>query len=230
MLLQPIWHQVSAKTKQLIDDLKSLNMLLQYLISVDPVSFYSFLETFRESCLINQFKETWLLLDAANIVFAQAKERVFKSNIATKATIRGKTTVNIATTTIGGNKYSPNMEIPPKWKALLQILKEIELERSDKNAIFAGNILILAPDGKTASQIRQITFKPTPSINDLKAILIRQLETYLKWKDDLKKVSKNISSERCEEIFKRKKEMYGFPEDDLEGFEGGKQGNLLAYL
>lgn len=42
--LQPIWHQLSAKTRRLSRDLKELRWLLDYLISYDAVDFHEYLE------------------------------------------------------------------------------------------------------------------------------------------------------------------------------------------
>ncbi len=47
--LDPIWHKVSAKTKQLVGDLTTLRNLLNYLLTYDCVTFNSYLETILAS-------------------------------------------------------------------------------------------------------------------------------------------------------------------------------------
>jgi DNA excision repair protein ERCC-4 len=120
--LDPIWHQASSKTKQIVQDLKTLRTLTHYLVSYDAVTFYSFLETIRAANSLaktggfRQNLHSWLLLDSANVVFACAKERVFLTK-----------------------NQQPMIEEHPKWKALVAILREIEEERRASNRSFAGN-------------------------------------------------------------------------------------------
>ncbi|KAH6575624.1 hypothetical protein BASA60_004927 [Batrachochytrium salamandrivorans] len=76
--LDPIWHRVSSKTKQLVGDLRVLRQLLTYLASYDAVTFYSFLETImaaNAAATTSIYKHgatesPWLLLDAAHTVFS----------------------------------------------------------------------------------------------------------------------------------------------------------------
>lgn len=45
--LDPLWHQLGAKTKSLVQDLKILRTLLQYLSQYDCVTFLNLLESLR---------------------------------------------------------------------------------------------------------------------------------------------------------------------------------------
>ncbi|KAA1127194.1 hypothetical protein PGTUg99_030419 [Puccinia graminis f. sp. tritici] len=82
--LNPIWHRVSFKTKQLVSDLKTLRQLLSYLLAFDCITFYRFLETIL---VANSPKETaagprqnesqWLFTSAADTIFSVAKNRVY---------------------------------------------------------------------------------------------------------------------------------------------------------
>ncbi|KAM4024933.1 DNA repair endonuclease XPF-like isoform 2-T2 [Anomaloglossus baeobatrachus] len=47
--LDPLWHQLGAKTKSLVQDLKILRTLLQYLSQYDCVTFLNLLESMRAS-------------------------------------------------------------------------------------------------------------------------------------------------------------------------------------
>lgn len=46
MLVDPVWHQLSAKTKQLIADLKTLRNMLQYVFQVFYIYFAAGLNGF----------------------------------------------------------------------------------------------------------------------------------------------------------------------------------------
>ncbi|KAF8871579.1 hypothetical protein BD779DRAFT_1453779 [Infundibulicybe gibba] len=93
--LDPVWHKVGPKTKQLVSDLGTLRRLLYYLISYDPLQFHAYLETLITSNTVNaaggikQHQSPWLLTDAANTIFQVAKRRCYlttsTSNVPTTA-------------------------------------------------------------------------------------------------------------------------------------------------
>lgn len=47
--LDPLWHQLRAKTKTLVQDLKVLRVLLLYLTQYDCVTFLNLLESLHSS-------------------------------------------------------------------------------------------------------------------------------------------------------------------------------------
>lgn len=47
--LDPLWHQLGAKTKTLVQDLKVLRVLLLYLTQYDCVTFLNLLESLHSS-------------------------------------------------------------------------------------------------------------------------------------------------------------------------------------
>lgn len=47
--LDPLWHQLGAKTKALVQDLKVLRVLLLYLTQYDCVTFLNLLESLHSS-------------------------------------------------------------------------------------------------------------------------------------------------------------------------------------
>lgn len=47
--LDPLWHQLGAKTKSLVQDLKILRTLLLYLTQYDCVTFLNLLESLKAS-------------------------------------------------------------------------------------------------------------------------------------------------------------------------------------
>lgn len=68
--LDPIWHQVSNTSKQLVGDLKILRQLLEYLTTYDCVSFYSFIETIIAANSPQEGRQSqpsqWLLSDSGS--------------------------------------------------------------------------------------------------------------------------------------------------------------------
>ncbi|KAG0502339.1 hypothetical protein HPP92_002411 [Vanilla planifolia] len=47
--LDPIWHMLGKKTKQLVSDLRTLRKLLDYLLRYDAVTYLMYLDTLRVS-------------------------------------------------------------------------------------------------------------------------------------------------------------------------------------
>ena len=74
--LEPIWHQLSWKTKQLVSDMKTLKSILVHLTNYDSITFYSFVSALRttESAMRSG---GWMVLDSAETLFCTAKARVF---------------------------------------------------------------------------------------------------------------------------------------------------------
>ncbi|ELW67666.1 DNA repair endonuclease XPF [Tupaia chinensis] len=89
--LDPLWHQLGAKTKSLVQDLKILRTLLQYLSQYDCVTFLNLLESLR------------------------ASEKAFGQNSETRKELV--------------------LESNPKWEALTEVLKEIEAENKESEAL-----------------------------------------------------------------------------------------------
>ncbi|KAG2091215.1 uncharacterized protein F5147DRAFT_657988 [Suillus discolor] len=79
--LDPVWHKVGPRTKQLVGDLATLRRLLTYLLSYDALAFHAYLETLVASNTTTvtgaakQHQSPWMLADAANIIFSTAKRR-----------------------------------------------------------------------------------------------------------------------------------------------------------
>ncbi|KAJ3000988.1 hypothetical protein HDV02_000057 [Globomyces sp. JEL0801] len=201
--LESVWHKTSSKTKELVNDLKTMRNLLFYLVSYDAVTFHSYLETIRAAhatSLKSGFKgsmSSWLLLDAANIVFNQARSRVFQKSL------------NITSQDPKlPNGYKITLEEQPKWKIFMEVLHEIEIQRrtdgsreNDGNSIQRSLtlVLILVHSGRTAIQIREIIskskiFSNTTNSdstengftnNATESLLKHQLQNYFKWKNDM---------------------------------------------
>lgn len=73
--LDPIWHTLGKKTKQLVSDLKTLRKLLDYLVRYDAVTFLKYLDTLRVS---ESFRSVWIFAESSYKIFDYAKKRVYR--------------------------------------------------------------------------------------------------------------------------------------------------------
>ncbi len=89
-ILDPVWHKVGPRTKQLVSDLATLRRLLAYLLTYDALAFHAYLETLiasnttTESGAARQHQSPWMLTDAANTIFQYAKRRCYIMTAPTK--------------------------------------------------------------------------------------------------------------------------------------------------
>ncbi|KFM80672.1 DNA repair endonuclease XPF, partial [Stegodyphus mimosarum] len=136
--LDPVWHQLSAKTKRLLTDLKFLRSVLQYLTQLDCISFYNLLKTFKDNVTISTQISDWLFLDASDSLFLHAKERVF-GNAKKKNS---------------GEKSEKEwvFEENAKWVALLEILNEIDEENKSGEKPM---VIIIVNDEVTSKQLKE---------------------------------------------------------------------------
>ncbi|XP_075228902.1 DNA repair endonuclease XPF mei-9 [Lycorma delicatula] len=130
MQLDPIWHQLSSKTKQLLSDLKTIRSLLQNLTESDSVTFYSMLNKLRTSDYVMS-SSGWLLLDEAELLFSAAKKRLYDA------------------------KKEVEPEPNPKWEALSEILKEIH--KNSKGSVVT--VVVLVNDSSTVLQLKRYLTK-----------------------------------------------------------------------
>nr|CAG4636872.1 EOG090X03DI [Ceriodaphnia reticulata] len=136
--LEPVWHQLSGKTKQLLNDLGTLRTLLLSLTQYDCVTYNVVVKSLRttEKALKSA---GWMLLDAAENLFITSKARVYGKSLEDDA--------------------KPELEENPKWRALAEVMKEVQLEidsqKSDE-VTPSTKILIVAEDDRTCHQLRQI--------------------------------------------------------------------------
>ncbi|XP_064318121.1 DNA repair endonuclease XPF [Phalacrocorax carbo] len=76
--LDPLWHQLGAKTKSLVQDLKILRTLLLYLTQYDCVTFLNLLESLKASEKAFGENSGWLFLDSSTSMFINARARVYR--------------------------------------------------------------------------------------------------------------------------------------------------------
>ncbi|OVA17201.1 ERCC4 domain [Macleaya cordata] len=145
--LDPIWHTLGKKTKQLVSDLKTLRKLLDYLVRYDAVTYLKYLDTLRVS---EGVRSIWIFADSSHKIFEFAKKRVYqlvqsngeKLSVRTKNVATKKRKVkednnndkevngsSACTNTNSGVVLEEVLEEAPKWKVLREVLEEIAEER-----------------------------------------------------------------------------------------------------
>jgi DNA excision repair protein ERCC-4 len=156
--LAPVWNKVGAKTKQLVEDLKTLRKLLGFVPEFDCVTLLDLLDTLRTS-----FKtETghppfWMYMAAGRLLFDRAKARVFET-----VDIEGGLSHKHGET-YRGKRLCVQLEANNKWDLLKDVIAEIEDTRTQvaktaageggSGAAKLGPTLVIVRDDRTASQV-----------------------------------------------------------------------------
>jgi DNA excision repair protein ERCC-4 len=212
--LDPVWHRVSWRTKQIANDLTVLRSILHSLLSYDSVSLLKYLDTVLATHSpppgsTRQDQSPWLFSDAASTIFQAARNRVYKGATEDK---NGLPTSKLP------DSLNPILEEQPKWTVLAEILQEIEVDnylnpslRDDSN----DTVLIMCNDQRTCRQIREylqtMHVKPLPQdMNDGQApheveaeeekgsaefMMRRKLREYLGWRKTFAQVSASLFEE-----------------------------------
>ncbi|KFQ24089.1 DNA repair endonuclease XPF, partial [Merops nubicus] len=153
--LDPLWHQLGAKTKSLVQDLKILRTLLLYLTQYDCVTFLHLLESLKASEKAFGENSGWLFLDSSTSMFVNARARVYR--IADeKLNQKGKVCETSGVKKANELKKELVLESNPKWEALREVLKEIENENKNSEDLGGpGQVLICASDDRACAQLRE---------------------------------------------------------------------------
>lgn len=212
--LDPNWHRVSWKTKQIVGDLTVLRSLLQAVVAYDAVAFLQNLDTIHAAHSPapgsnRQSQSPWLFLDAAQTIFDTAKKRVYRG-------------VNKPGADSNIDSLRPVLEEQPKWAILADVLEEIDRDlyfepaaRDDSN----GTILIMCSDTATCRQLRdylqtmhvkvkteqqrkKVVYEGGDEDDDddddgpsARFLMRRRLREYLKWKREFAQVSAQLFAE-----------------------------------
>ncbi|PQE05054.1 putative MUS-38 involved in nucleotide excision repair protein [Rutstroemia sp. NJR-2017a BBW] len=198
--LDPVWHRLSWKTKQIVNDLTVLRGMLHTLLTYDAVSFNRHLDTILAAHSpppgsTRQSQSPWLFLDAAHTIFDTARRRVYT----------GKT---VKTDDI--DTLKPVLEEQPKWSILAEVLDEIDrdlyfnpIPMDDSN----GTILIMCTEGAQCRQLREYlqTMHTRPETDEkdesdenepsAELMMRRKLRSYLNWKKEFAKISAALFNE-----------------------------------
>ncbi|XP_021266875.1 DNA repair endonuclease XPF [Numida meleagris] len=153
--LDPLWHQLGAKTKSLVQDLKILRTLLHYLTQYDCVTFLNLLESLKASEKAFGENSGWLFLDSSTSMFVNARARVYR--IADeKVNQKGKVSENRDIKKENELKRELILESNPKWEALREVLNEIENENKNSEDLGGpGQVLICASDDRACAQLKE---------------------------------------------------------------------------
>lgn len=130
MQLDPVWHQLSSETKQLVADMKTLRSILIALTQSDSVRLHTLLTSLRSTEYAVR-SSGWLLLDSAETLFVAAKKRLFSGKQAVEP--------------------EPN----PKWETLTEVLKDIHKAASNISHV----VLVLVDSQETCRQLKQYLTK-----------------------------------------------------------------------
>ncbi|CAG9785513.1 unnamed protein product [Diatraea saccharalis] len=138
--LDCVWHQLSTRTKEYIQDLKILRSMIINVIHDDSVTFYALISKYKTPEYA-QINSGWILLESAEQLFRLARARVYNNK----------------------NEFEP--EPSPKWKILSELLiDEIpeEVKKKKDGSLKNTKILILCHDNKTCSQLNHyLTMGPS---------------------------------------------------------------------
>uniref|UniRef100_A0A7N0VF28 ERCC4 domain-containing protein n=1 Tax=Kalanchoe fedtschenkoi TaxID=63787 RepID=A0A7N0VF28_KALFE len=179
--LDPIWHTLGKKTKQLVTDLKTLRKLLDYLVRYDAVTYLKYLDSLRAS---ESFRSVWIFAESSYKIFDYAKKRVYRlmrsDGVRLSVVDNGKLSKkrkvkDINNEAIGEANSNVTveevLEEPPKWKVLRDVLEEIEQHRQQKDQAGEdhseqdsgyGTVLVACKDERTCMQLED-SIKHDPS-------------------------------------------------------------------
>ncbi|KAE8150031.1 DNA repair protein [Aspergillus avenaceus] len=208
--LDPIWHRVSFRTRQIVSDLSDLRAILHALLTYDAVSFVKYLDTIvtAHSPPPGSTKHNyspWLFLDAAHVLFQTAKSRVYQGRISNDV---ARSSLTSFPTTL-----QPVLEEQPKWEVLAEVLEEIENDAylNPVNVDESNStVLIMCTDQRTCRQVREYLGTMHANIDiesdedteipdntkkgSAHVMMRRRLRDYLNWKTSLSNVTKNLSA------------------------------------
>ena len=213
--LDPVWHRVSWRTKQIANDLTVLRSVLNSLLSYDSVSLIKYLDTILAAHspppgTTRQNQSPWLFLDAANTIFQRARQRVYKGKVDESGILP---TSNLP------DSLSPVLEEQPKWSLLAEILEEIEADTYFNPTVHddsSGTILVMCNDQRTCRQVKDYlqTMHLKSSMDERNGtgkapheqeeqagkpsaefMMRRKLREYLSWKRTFAQVSATLFNE-----------------------------------
>jgi DNA excision repair protein ERCC-4 len=142
--LEKDWHRLQPKTKQLVQDLRTLRTLLEALIQYDCVSFWKLLQSIKTMSAASRHPAMWLLTPAAEMIFKKAKERIYKMQMKPP-------TLQVPEPMA---KLVPVLEENPKWRLLKKVLLEIEQIELDKTSSAPVTVLVVVKDDRTVDTVR----------------------------------------------------------------------------
>ena len=174
--LDPEWHNLSMRTKDLVQDLTTLRKTLELLLRYDAVTFYSYLRMLHAGQNMQQKISMWITSAAGDTIFERSKWRVLQvlspdeaAQFKQKPVSRGRERVSLASEKADKLRQALKLkhelkgyiEVPPKWLLLMDVMKEIRTEYADKKAAkkaqdgYDERILILVKETRSAMEITE---------------------------------------------------------------------------
>ena len=166
--LEHDWHRLKPQTKQLVQDLRTLRSLFQYLIHYDCVSFWKLINSIKTMSAASRHPSMWLLTPAADLLFRTAKERIYTITVP-------KPTKKVPKPVA---KLQPILEENPKWRLLRKVLEEIEQDYQENKSSAEGptNVLVMVNDERTLEALRSYLVEGKERTMTLR--WLRYLEAY----------------------------------------------------
>ncbi|KAK1286890.1 DNA repair endonuclease UVH1 [Acorus calamus] len=232
--LDPIWHTLGRKTKQLVSDLRTLRKLVDYLVRFDAVTYLKYLDSLRVS---EGVQSVWIFADSSHKIFELAKKRVYQLVLSDgrkyvgdskgKAIKRRKVkqdnsvdgesgegitvsdgTGDVGTSGSGGVVLEEVLEEAPKWK---EVLQEIEEERQKIN---------LPGEGESNS-------KDVGDVGEIVLVACKDACSCMQLEDFITKGPQKVMREEWEKYLLGKSELHGFWKREKKKFQGPKGFGLL---
>jgi DNA excision repair protein ERCC-4 len=152
--LDPIWHRVSYRTRQMVNDLSTLRPLLFKLLTMDCVTFLEHLDHIRATHTppegsTKQNESPWLFEPAAETIFQTARNRVYTGHLRNITFKDGRLQLP--------DSIRPILEELPKYFHLAELLEEIERDKYLNPSIQESNAttLIMCSSTYESRHIRQ---------------------------------------------------------------------------
>lgn len=136
--LEPLWHRLSWRARQLVTDIKDLTDLAHALPACDAVTFFFIVENLWVSNSSGD-RRIWMMTDSADDLYRLARERVYPHGRKEQ---------------IKQNIEAP-IEEPPKWYHMAHVLDEISHTRATSGPTNAGCTLILCEKRSTVRQLHR---------------------------------------------------------------------------
>ncbi|KAK9449553.1 uncharacterized protein V1518DRAFT_416320 [Limtongia smithiae] len=200
--LDPVFHRLSGRTKQIISDIGTLRQLLSAILNADCVTFLKYLDTVMSTNMpapgrTKQNSSPWLFLDAANVVFLAARHRVYTGSMTAVPPNSSRRKENEGFP----EGVRPVLEEQPKWEQLGLILDEItaELFANPHASVGGGDstVLVMCHEETTCKQIKEYLVERGRNQNGdedadsrnsgARPMLRGKLYDYVFWKHDLGK-------------------------------------------
>jgi DNA excision repair protein ERCC-4 len=201
--LNPVWHRLHPRTKQIAGDLRTLRSMIEYLVTFDSIKFQQFLDTVRAASqgrpgAMKVHTSPWLYMDAADTIFETSRRRVYT----------GKLQESKGAAALLDPALKPALEELPKWEVLSEVLEEIERDNyfSPVQDDSSGAILIMCSDRAMCAQLREyLESSEREQIEDddgdtytrstAAPMMRRKFRNYVKWKNDFAQVNNNLVNE-----------------------------------